>query len=130
MRKYRVVRREAVVERIEDAAVQPRLPVPQPLYWPSGPGSAIGGNATGAAAERTESAPWEGGPAVKWASAISEQVPLTDALDECIVSLQPQLDGEEPDLVLVFASPHHDQAPQALAKLADRSTVGKVVLVP
>jgi small ligand-binding sensory domain FIST len=44
---------------------------------------------------------------MKWASAISEQTPLANAIDECIDSLGRQLDGSAVDLALVFASFHY-----------------------
>ena len=44
---------------------------------------------------------------MNWASAISEQPDLGFAIGECVGSLENQLDGQQPDLAVVFVSPHH-----------------------
>ena len=44
---------------------------------------------------------------MKWASAISEKSGLKDAIQECVTGLRAQLGDEEPDLAVIFASPHH-----------------------
>jgi small ligand-binding sensory domain FIST len=44
---------------------------------------------------------------MKWASAISEQTPLANAINECIGSLDQQLDGATANLAMVFASFHY-----------------------
>ena len=44
---------------------------------------------------------------MKWASAISEKSGLEDAIQECVTGLRAQLGDEEPDLAVIFASPHH-----------------------
>ncbi|PZC48286.1 MAG: Small ligand-binding sensory domain FIST [Chloroflexi bacterium] len=43
---------------------------------------------------------------MKWASAVSREAHLDAALDACASSLMVDLEGESPDLVLAFASPH------------------------
>jgi small ligand-binding sensory domain FIST len=44
---------------------------------------------------------------MKWASALSEQTSLTDAIDECIGRVHQHLGGATADLALVFASFHY-----------------------
>lgn len=62
-----------------------------------------------------------------WASAISERITLSDALDECASSIARQLDGTGPDLVVAFVSPHFtsqaDRIPGAMARQFRGATV-------
>ena len=52
---------------------------------------------------------------MKWASHVSESTAWDQALDECTVAIAEELgEGVAPNLVAVFASPHHDRAEQAL----------------
>ncbi len=44
---------------------------------------------------------------MKWASAISEQAALEDAIKECCAGVRRQLEGEAPDLAVIFVSGHH-----------------------
>lgn len=44
---------------------------------------------------------------MKWASALSEQIPLSNAIDECIAGVNQQLDGASANLAVVFASSHY-----------------------
>ncbi len=66
---------------------------------------------------------------MKWASALSQQTPLVNAIDECVASVSEQL-GEEPaHLAVVFASSHYqeeyDQIPGIIReKLNDPSILG------
>lgn len=46
---------------------------------------------------------------MKWASALSEQTPLSSAIDECIGSINRQLDGANANLAVVFASFHYQE---------------------
>jgi small ligand-binding sensory domain FIST len=46
---------------------------------------------------------------MKWASALSEQTPLANAVEECVANVRQQLGELPPDLALVFVSSHHDQ---------------------
>ncbi|MDA0735323.1 MAG: FIST C-terminal domain-containing protein [Chloroflexi bacterium] len=46
---------------------------------------------------------------MKWASALSEQTPLSSAIDECIGSINRQLDGATANLAVVFASFHYQE---------------------
>ena len=43
---------------------------------------------------------------MQWASAISEQISLDDAIAECAASIKAEL-GDAPDLAVAFVSPHH-----------------------
>jgi small ligand-binding sensory domain FIST len=51
---------------------------------------------------------------VKWASALSEAQESARAIADASEAIARQLDGEEPDLVVAFASPHHAEAYEAL----------------
>jgi small ligand-binding sensory domain FIST len=44
---------------------------------------------------------------MKWASALSEQTPLANAISECAASIRQQLGELTPDLAVVFVSSHH-----------------------
>ena len=44
---------------------------------------------------------------MKWASAISEQASLRDAVEECVAEVRSQLGDETPNLAIAFVSPHH-----------------------
>jgi small ligand-binding sensory domain FIST len=46
---------------------------------------------------------------MKWASALSEQTPLSNAIEECVSSVNQQLDGAAADLAVVFASFHYQE---------------------
>lgn len=46
---------------------------------------------------------------MKWASALSEQTPLGNAVEECVAKVRQQLGELTPDLAVVFVSSHHDQ---------------------
>ena len=54
---------------------------------------------------------------MKWASAISEQLELESAIEECVAALRSQLDGEAADLAVVFASSHFHQNYDAIPEL-------------
>lgn len=45
---------------------------------------------------------------MQWASAISEQISLDDAIAECAASIKAKL-GETPDLAVAFVSPHYQK---------------------
>ncbi len=55
---------------------------------------------------------------MKWASALSQQTPLVNAIDECVASVSQQLGEEAAHLAVVFASSHYqeeyDQVPSML----------------
>ncbi len=57
---------------------------------------------------------------MKWVSAVSERASLESALAEVVVAVQSQLEGQEPDLAVVFVSDDHseswDELPEALAE--------------
>ena len=57
---------------------------------------------------------------MKWASAISEQTSLESAIDECVANLQGQLDGDTPDLAVVFVSSHFHQNFEAIPQLVSQ----------
>jgi len=66
---------------------------------------------------------------MKWVSALSESSVLPQALDEIVVSLRRQLEGQKPDLLLVFVSsdflPGYDSiAPRLQAELSPRIVLG------
>ena len=56
---------------------------------------------------RQNSHPGHGRCHMKWASAISEHTALEDAIKECCAGVRRQLDGEAPDLAVIFVSAHH-----------------------
>ena len=45
---------------------------------------------------------------MKWASAVSQQVDLEQAIEECAASILSELEDAAPDLAVVFVSPHHE----------------------
>ena len=55
---------------------------------------------------------------MRWASAVSDRGVLEEAVDEVISQVQSGLQGETPDLAVVFVSPHHaegfEQVPELL----------------
>jgi len=55
---------------------------------------------------------------MRWASSLSRRPDPEGAFDEAIRFLEAGLDGEPPDLLLAFASPHHAQDLPDLARLA------------
>src|ERR687896_650665 len=46
---------------------------------------------------------------MKWASALSEQTPLANAIEECVVNVCQQLGESAPELAVVFVSSHHGE---------------------
>ena len=44
---------------------------------------------------------------MKWSSKVSEEFSLSKAVDECVAHVRAELGGVEPDLAVVFVSPHH-----------------------
>ena len=46
---------------------------------------------------------------MKWASALSEQTPLSNAIEECVSNVNQQLDGAAVNLAVVFASFHYQE---------------------
>ena len=67
---------------------------------------------------------------MKWASALSQQTPLVNAIDECVASVSQQLGEEAAHLAVVFASSHYqeeyDQVPSMLReKLNEPSILGR-----
>lgn len=66
---------------------------------------------------------------MRWVSALSEAATLPQALEDVIASLHRQLEGQKPDLLLVFVSsdflPGYDSiAPRLQAELAPRLVLG------
>ena len=45
---------------------------------------------------------------MKWASAVSEQANLEEAIEECAASVLSQLEGTAPDLAVIFVSAHYE----------------------
>ena len=54
---------------------------------------------------------------MKWASAVSEQADLEHAIEECAAGILSQLDGGNPDLAVVFVSPHHEANYEKVTRL-------------
>ena len=46
---------------------------------------------------------------MKWASALSEQTPLAEAVEECVSSVRQQLGDAVANLAVIFASTHYQQ---------------------
>ena len=67
------------------------------------------------------------GRRMKWASRVSDQINLRDAMDECVAHVRAELGDVEPDLALVFVSPHHtpdfDDIPALLRKKLNPRTI-------
>ncbi len=66
---------------------------------------------------------------MQWASKVSEEFNLKDAVAECVASVQKDLGNVKPDLAVVFVSPHHtpefSDVPKMLAeKLGPRVLIG------
>jgi small ligand-binding sensory domain FIST len=57
---------------------------------------------------------------MRWGSSLSRKPDAAAALSEAATALEGQLDGESPDLLLCFASPHHVQDLDALSRMAAR----------
>jgi small ligand-binding sensory domain FIST len=53
-------------------------------------------------------------PPMKWASALSEAQDTATAIGEATSQIARQLGGSEPDLIVVFVSPHHAEAYESL----------------
>ena len=65
---------------------------------------------------------------MRWATAISEAGDTAVAVTELADRIAAQLDGEQPSMVLVFASPHHNRRIEAtLASWAERIAPGVLV---
>lgn len=54
---------------------------------------------------------------MKWASSVSELPDLDQAIDECINSLQSSLGDAQPDLAVVFVSPHFESGYDRVVQL-------------
>ncbi|PKB65071.1 MAG: hypothetical protein BZY80_01025 [SAR202 cluster bacterium Io17-Chloro-G2] len=65
---------------------------------------------------------------MKWASSISEQTDLADAVNECVVILQAQMQDETPHLAVAFVSPHHQAEFDRVSELIRRRLDSVVVL--
>jgi small ligand-binding sensory domain FIST len=68
------------------------------------------------------------GRRVRWTSALSIEGELEAAVEEAAVVLQAALEGERPDLVVVFASPHHSSAYERLPALV-RGALGAGLVI-
>lgn len=64
---------------------------------------------------------------MRWASTLSRRPDAVAALDEAAAALERGLLGERPDLVLLFASPHHLQDLEEVAAHAERRFPGAVL---
>ena len=65
---------------------------------------------------------------MKWASSISEQTNLEDAINECIAILQTQMQDEVPHLAVAFVSPHHQAGYDRVSELIRQGLDSVVVL--
>ncbi|MCH7711978.1 MAG: FIST C-terminal domain-containing protein [Chloroflexi bacterium] len=65
---------------------------------------------------------------MKWASSISEQTNLEDAIKECIAILQTQMQDEVPHLAVAFVSPHHQAGYDRVSELIRQGLDSVVVL--
>ena len=65
---------------------------------------------------------------MKWASSISEQPSLEDALKECISGIKDQLQDDVPHLAVTFVSPHHQAEYDRVAELVRQELDSVVVL--
>ena len=55
---------------------------------------------------------------MQWASAISEQISLDDAIAECAASIKSEL-GDTPDLAVAFVSPHYQRDYERVVSVMD-----------
>jgi small ligand-binding sensory domain FIST len=65
---------------------------------------------------------------MKWASELSHNDDLTAAFEESAKALEPQLEGEAPDVLLVFASPDHADGLGRLAGFVERRFPGALLI--
>ena len=65
---------------------------------------------------------------MKWTSAISEKPELEDAIAECAVNIKNSIQDEPLDLVVVFVSPHYEEAYDRVAQLLQLALGAKHVI--
>ena len=65
---------------------------------------------------------------MKWASVVSEEERLEDAITEAVASVRSSLDGSAPDLALVFVSEHHQEGYHELAEQLGGALEASVLL--
>jgi small ligand-binding sensory domain FIST len=65
---------------------------------------------------------------MKWASALSEQTPLANAIEECAASVRPQLGDSPPDLAVVFVSSHHQEQFEELPSMVGQELGHPLIL--
>jgi small ligand-binding sensory domain FIST len=65
---------------------------------------------------------------MKWASALSEQTPLANAIEECAASVRPQLGDSPPDLAVVFVSSHHHEQFEELPSMVGQELGHPLIL--
>jgi small ligand-binding sensory domain FIST len=65
---------------------------------------------------------------MKWTSAISEKPELEDAIAECAVNIKNSIQDEPLDLVVVFVSPHYEEAYDRVAPLLQLALGAKHVI--
>lgn len=65
---------------------------------------------------------------MQWASSLSQLSAQEDALDECAAAIHAQLRSARADLVVMFASPHHDRLSSPLAAAVQRRFPGATIL--
>ncbi len=65
---------------------------------------------------------------MKWSGSLSQASSLRDAVAECGEAIRKDMDGLEPDLLMVFVSPHHEASYEELPGLV-RKEIGSGMLL-
>lgn len=65
---------------------------------------------------------------MKWASKVSEEFALKNALDECVAHVRAELGDARPDLAVLFISPHHAPDFEDLPAMLQQRLSGPLVL--
>ncbi len=65
---------------------------------------------------------------MKWASALSEETSLADAVNQCVANVKEQLEGDPADLAVIFASSHHQGQFEDLPEMLQASLGPSVII--
>ena len=65
---------------------------------------------------------------MKWASALSGETTLTDAVSECVSKVKEQLGEAEADLAVIFASSHYQELFEAIPGMIQAGLGAKVII--